>query len=91
MEHLNASALFLKVHTEQSQKEAPAPSPASGEWGPPAGTVVPEELAPDPDAAAAPPLALLLRLNQRLLSLYPFFIQCVHYVRLPFRRLFVHV
>ena len=91
MEHLNASALFLKVHTEQSQKEAPAPSTASGEWGPPAGTVVPEELAPDPDAAAAPPLALLLRLNQRLLSLYPFFIQCVDYVRLPFRRLFVHV
>ena len=62
MEHLNASALFLKVQTEQSQKEAPDPSTASGEWGAPAGTAVLEELAPDPDAAAPPPLALLLRL-----------------------------
>lgn len=60
MEHLNASALFLKVQTEQSQKEAPS----SGEWGPPDGNAEPpEELAPDPDAAALPPLALLLRLN----------------------------
>ena len=67
MEHLNASALFLKVQTEHSQKEAPAPSTESGEWGPPpAGTFLPEELPPDPDAAATPPLALLFRLNHGL-------------------------
>ena len=58
MEHLNASALFLKVQMGQSQ----APS-ASGEWGPPAEAGVTEEPAPDPEAAPLPPFALLLRLD----------------------------
>ena len=58
MEHLNASALFLKVQMGQSQ----APS-ASGEWGPPAEAGGTEEPAPDPEAAPLPPFALLLRLD----------------------------
>ena len=66
MEHLNASALFLKVQMGQSQ----APS-ASGEWGPPAEAGVPEEPAPDPEAAPPPPFALLLRLDNDLWKVNP--------------------